>query len=101
MPQLIPTKLFLKDVEQFRADAILRKKIAIALFCSKMRRSSPACIWNESSMTPRLGRPGWTDATGSLSILAPLCLPAIQTGRPGSPSLDSSTMIIFIRHHDE
>lgn len=31
MPQLIPTKLFLKDMEQYRSNAILRKKIAKAL----------------------------------------------------------------------
>lgn len=31
MPQLIPTKLFLKDMEQFRSNAIVRKKIAKAL----------------------------------------------------------------------
>jgi len=31
MPQLIPTKLFLKDLEQFKSNAISRKKIAKAL----------------------------------------------------------------------
>jgi hypothetical protein len=31
MPLLIPTKLFLKDVEQYRSNAILRKKIVKAL----------------------------------------------------------------------
>lgn len=31
MPQLIPTKLFLKDIDEFRSNAILRKKIAKAL----------------------------------------------------------------------
>lgn len=31
MPQLIPTKLFLKDLEQFRSNTIVRKKIAKAL----------------------------------------------------------------------
>jgi hypothetical protein len=31
MPQLIPTKLFLKDVEGFRSNTILRKKVAKAL----------------------------------------------------------------------
>ena len=31
MPRLIPTKLFLKDIEQFRSNAVLRKKIAKTL----------------------------------------------------------------------
>jgi hypothetical protein len=31
MPPLIPTKLFLKDMEQFRSNANVRKKIAKAL----------------------------------------------------------------------
>jgi hypothetical protein len=31
MPQLIPTKQFLKDMEQYRSNAILRKKIVKAL----------------------------------------------------------------------
>jgi hypothetical protein len=31
MPKLIPTRLFLKDVEKFRDNAIIRKKIAKAL----------------------------------------------------------------------
>jgi hypothetical protein len=31
MPALIPTKLFLKDLEQFKSNATLRKKIAKAL----------------------------------------------------------------------
>jgi hypothetical protein len=31
MPQLIPSKLFLKDMEQYRSNAILRKKIVKAL----------------------------------------------------------------------
>ena len=31
MPQLIPTKLFLKDMEALRSNAIVRKKIAKAL----------------------------------------------------------------------
>ena len=31
MPLLIPTKLFLKDMEQYRSNAILRKKIVKAL----------------------------------------------------------------------
>jgi hypothetical protein len=31
MPQLIPSKLFIKDVEQFRDNLIIRKKIAKTL----------------------------------------------------------------------
>lgn len=31
MPQLIPTKLFLKDMEQFRSNTIVRKKIVKSL----------------------------------------------------------------------
>ena len=31
MPQLIPAKLFLKDLEQFRSNSALRKKIAKSL----------------------------------------------------------------------
>ena len=31
MPALIPSKLFLKDLEQFRANTVVRKKIAKAL----------------------------------------------------------------------
>jgi plasmid maintenance system killer protein len=31
MPALIPSRLFLKDLEQFRANAVVRKKIAKAL----------------------------------------------------------------------
>ena len=31
MPQLIPTKLFLKDLESFRSNTAIRKKIAKAL----------------------------------------------------------------------
>lgn len=31
MPRLIPTKLFLKDVEKFRANSVVRKKIIKAL----------------------------------------------------------------------
>lgn len=31
MPQLIPTKLFLKDMERFRSNVVVRKKIAKAL----------------------------------------------------------------------
>jgi hypothetical protein len=31
MPQLIPSKLFLKDLEGFRSNAIIRKKIAKTL----------------------------------------------------------------------
>ena len=31
MPQLTPTKLFIKDLEKFRSNKVLRKKIAKAL----------------------------------------------------------------------
>ena len=31
MPQLIPSKLFLKDLEEFRPNAVILKKIAKAL----------------------------------------------------------------------
>lgn len=94
MPQLTPSKLFLKDLEQFRSNQTLRKKIAKALVLLEANPLHPGLrlerIVNDAS--------AWSariDGRYRLSIDPTAYLPA------GNPDWGAEILLLRILDHDD
>ena len=94
MPQLIPSKLFLKDLEGFRSNAIIRKKIAKALALLEANPLHPGLhlerIVNDAS--------AWSarvDGSYRLSFDPGGYLPA------GNPEWSAAITLLRILDHDD
>jgi len=94
MPHLTPTKLFIKDLEQFRSNKLLRKKIAKSLALLEADPLHPGLhlerIINDSS--------AWSarvDGRYRLSLDPGAYLPA------GNPDWSAEILLLRILDHDD
>ncbi len=94
MPQLIPTKQFLKDMEVFRSNAILSKKIAKALALLEANPLHPGLHLERIVNDPS----AWSarvDGRYRLSFDPGGCLPA------GNPNWSAAITLLRILDHDD
>jgi hypothetical protein len=94
MPQLIPSKLFLKDMEQYRSNAILRKKIVKALSLLEANPQHPGLHLERISNDPS----AWSarvDGRYRLSFDPSGYLPA------GNPDWSAALTLLRILDHDD
>ncbi len=94
MPQLTPTKLFIKDLEKFRSNKVLRKKIAKALALLEADPLHPGLhleriINDPSAWSARV------DARYRLSLDPGGYLPA------GNPDWSAEILLLRILDHDD
>lgn len=94
MPQLIPTRLFLKDMEQIRSNAVLRKKTAKALALLESNPLHPGLhleriINDQSAWSARI------DGRYRLSLDPGGYLPA------GNPDWSAAITLLRILDHDD
>jgi len=94
MPQLTPTKLFIKDLEQFRSNKVLRKKIAKALALLEADPLYPGLhleriINDQSAWSVRI------DGRCRLSLAPGGCLPA------GNLDWSAEILLLRILDHDD
>jgi hypothetical protein len=94
MPQLTPTKLFIKDLEQFRSNKVLRKKIAKALALLEADPLHPGLhleriINDPSAWSARI------DGHYRLSLDPGSYLPA------GNPDWSAEILLLRILDHDD
>ncbi|MEI6703427.1 MAG: hypothetical protein WCL71_07815 [Deltaproteobacteria bacterium] len=94
MPQLIPTKLFLKDMEEFRSNAIVRKKIVKALSLLEANPLHPGLHLERITNDPS----AWSarvDGRYRLSFDPGGYLPA------GNPDWSAALSLLRILDHDD
>jgi len=94
MPQLTPTKLFIKDLEQFRSNKVLRKKIAKSLALLEANPLHPGLhleriINDPSAWSARV------DGRYRLSLDPGVYLPA------GNPDWSAEILLLRILDHDD
>jgi len=94
MPQLTPTKLFIKDLEQFRSNKVLLKKIAKALALLEADPLYPGLhleriINDPSAWSARV------DGRYRLSLDPGSYLPA------GNPDWSAEILLLRILNHDD
>jgi len=94
MPQLTPTKLFLKDLERFRSNKLLLKKVAKALATLEASPLHPGLhleriVNDPSAWSARI------DGRHRLSIDPGGYLPA------GNPDWSASILLLRILDHDD
>jgi hypothetical protein len=94
MPQLIPSKLFLKDMEQYRSNAILCKKIVKALALLEANPLHPGLHLERTTNDPS----AWSarvDVRFRLSFDPGGYLPA------GNPDWQMALTLLRILEHDD
>jgi hypothetical protein len=94
MPQLIPTKLFLKDMEEFRSNAIVRKKIVKAIALLEANPLHPGLHLERITNDPS----AWSarvDGRWRLSFDPGGYLPA------GNPDWSAALTLLRILDHDD
>lgn len=94
MPQLIPSKLFLKDMEQYRLNDILRKKIVKALVLLEANPLHPGLHLERIKNDPS----AWSsriDGRYRLSFDPGSYLPA------GNPDWSATLTLLRILDHDD
>ncbi len=94
MPSLIPSKRFLEDAEAFRADSVLRKKLAKTLRLLEMNPRHPGLHSERIMNDPK----AWSvriDQRYRLSYEPTAYLPA------GNPDWSAPLMLLRVLDHDD